>query len=201
VRDFTKVDLGALWEKMIPQLRPSFNKGAIGNLFLIGIRAALEPSPAKNLMAEYDDIILRFVDNEVTQWVASTDPSWTLVANPIHTVKFAAQLKKGIHLFEPVWMHGKYHCLGQAEDVHIERLNRDGTVNHEESGQFGICIHSGGAGRDTGRFSAGCQIIQNPDGYFGDPTWTKFWAPILSGMSRHALTTVPYLLCDIGDLP
>ena len=64
-------------------------------------------------------------------------------------------------------MHGKYLCLGQAENVHINRLNPDGTIKEARvCGDFGICIHSGGEGMQTDRFSAGCQIIQNPDGYF-----------------------------------
>jgi hypothetical protein len=98
-------------------------------------------------------------------------------------------------------MQGKYRCLGQAEDVKIQRLNHDGTVNHMDEGDFGICIHSGGAGMDTRRFSAGCQIIENPNGYFADPTWSNFWLPILNGMKKHSLSTVPYMLADIGDLP
>jgi hypothetical protein len=97
-------------------------------------------------------------------------------------------------------MHGKYHCLGQAEDVPIERLNHDSTVNHMETGDFGICIHSGGPGMATRRFSAGCQIIYNPDGYFCDPTWSNFWLPILNGMKTHELSTIPYMLVDVGDL-
>ena len=63
-----------------------------------------------------------------------------------------------------------------------------------QCGQFGICIHSGGEGMDTGRFSAGCQIVQNPDGYFQDPTWSKFWDPIHDAMKAHGLQTVPYVL-------
>ena len=39
------------------------------------------------------------------------------------------------------------------------------------------------------------------DGYFADPTWSNFWLPILNGMKKHSLSTVPYMLADIGDLP
>jgi hypothetical protein len=127
---------------MIPLLRTGFNWNS--PISLIGIRAALEPSPAENRMDVYDDIILRVIDGSITQWVTSTDPSKALVMTPIKGQKYAAQLCKGIYLFQKHLMHGKYPCLGQAEDVGIERLNRDGTVNHTEKGQFGICIHSGG---------------------------------------------------------
>ena len=183
---------------MIPVLRPGFNWNS--PISLIGVRAALEASPAENRTDIYDDIILRCIDGTVTQWVASVDPTKALVMTPISGQKYAAQLSKGIYLFEGHLMHGKYHCLGQAEDVPIERLNHDGTVNHMEKGDFGICVHSGGPGMATHRFSAGCQIIENPDGYFGDPTWSNFWLPILNGMKEHHLSTIPYMLVDIGDL-
>jgi hypothetical protein len=185
---------------MIPLRRPNFNKGGVGNVFLIGIRAALESSVAQNRTAAYDDIILRYIDGKVDQWTASTDPSWTLVKTPIHTVEYAAQLKEGIHLFCEAELHGKYKAFRQAETVHINRLNHDGTVHHEESGDFGIFIHSGGASKDTGRFSAGCQIIENPDGYFGQPTWDNFRQPISRALSRHNITVFPYLLCDVDDV-
>jgi len=198
MRDFTTIDVTVLAAKMIPLLRTGFNWNS--PISLIGIRAALEPSPAENRMDVYDDIILRVIDGSITQWVTSTDPSKELVMTPIKGEKYAAQLCKGIYLFQKHLMHGKYPCLGQAEDVGIERLNRDGTVNHTEKGQFGICIHSGGAGMNTGRFSAGCQIIDNPDGYFRDPTWSNFWLPVRNGMKEHALPTIPYMLVEVGDL-
>ena len=199
MKDFKTINVAEFATKMIPVLRPGFNWNS--PISLIGVRAALEPSPAENRMDVYDDIILRVIDGTITQWVASTDPSKTLVMTPIKGVKYAAQLCNGIYLFEVHLMHGKYRCLGQAEDVRLQRLNRDGTVNHTEEGQFGICIHSGGAGMDTRRFSAGCQIVENPNGYFADPTWSDFWLPILNGMKKHSLSTVPYMLVDIGDLP
>lgn len=198
MRDFTTIDVAVLATKMIPLLRTGFNWNS--PISLIGIRAALEPSPAENRMDVYDDIILRAIDGSITQWVTSTDPSKELVMTPLKGQKYAAQLCKGIYLFQQHLMHGKYPCLGQAEDVAIERLNRDATVNHTEEGQFGICIHSGGAGMNTGQFSAGCQIIDNPDGYFRDPTWSNFWLPIRNGMKEHDLPTIPYMLVDVGDL-
>ena len=199
MRDFKTINVAEFATKMIPLLRPGFNWNS--PISLIGVRAALEPSPAENRMDVYDDIVLRVIDGTITQWVASTDPSKTLVMTPIKGVKYAAQLCNGIYLFEVHLMHGKYRCLGQAEDVKIQRLNHDGTVNHTDEGDFGICIHSGGAGMDTRRFSAGCQIIENPSGYFADPTWSNFWLPILNGMKKHSLSTVPYMLADIADLP
>jgi hypothetical protein len=82
-------------------------------------------------------------------------------------------------------------CYGVRDENDSASASRD---------QFGICIHSGGAGMNTGRFSAGCPIIDNPDGYFRDPTWSNFWLPIRDGMKEHNLPTIPYMLVDVGDL-
>lgn len=168
-------------------------RGESAPVKLLGIRGASDLQGQQNSFARYDDAIWVWIDGVVTKWLASTDPAWALVVHPINPGG-AAQLVEGLHLFEKHLMHGKYPCLGQAEDVHINRLNADGTINHVEFGQFGICIHSGGDGMDTRRFSAGCQIIQNPDGYFQDPTWGNFWNPIRDAMTKYNLATVPYLL-------
>ena len=77
MRDFTTIDVTVFATKMIPLLRAEFNWNS--PISLIGIRAALEPSPAENRMDVYDDIILRVIDGSITQWVTSTDPSKALV--------------------------------------------------------------------------------------------------------------------------
>ena len=171
---------------------------------LVGVRGWADGT-GENSFARYDDLILAMIEGpagpapSISEWRASTDPSWALVVHPINP-EGAAQLCEGNHLFGRHLMHGKYLCLGQAEDVHVNRLDAEGGVRERVCGEFGICIHSGGEGMDTGRFSAGCQIIQNPDGYFQDPTWTRFFGPIYDGMVRHGLDTVPYLLTTRGAL-
>jgi hypothetical protein len=72
MRDFTTI-VTVFATKMIPLLRAGFNWNS--PISLIGIRAALGPSPAENRMDVYDDIILRVIDGSITQWVTSTDPS------------------------------------------------------------------------------------------------------------------------------
>ena len=169
-------------------------RGETSPIRLTGVRGWNDPA-GQNLFARYDDIIIVEIDQKPAglPWPASTDPSWALVVHPINA-SGAAQLRPGNHLFERHLMHGKYLCLGQAEDVHVNRLDANGNVLEVECGEFGICIHSGGDGMDTGRFSAGCQIIQNPDGYFGEPTWEKFFGPIDGAMKAHGVDTVPYIL-------
>jgi hypothetical protein len=195
--DFRNIDLAALW---------AGKRGENSPIRLVGIRGAQEPGDSPNKLAIYDDVILveirdsSFPVSGVSQWNASVDPSWALVVHPINP-DGAAQLRPGVHLFEKHLMHGKYPCLGQAEDVHVNRLNADGSLDHVASGQFGICIHSGGGGMNTNRFSAGCQIIRNDDGYFGNPTWNNFWAPIRDAMTAHKLNVIPYRLLDRADLP
>lgn len=170
---------------------------------LVGIRGA-NAGLSGNRFSVYDDLILVSIDGHVTQWPASVDPGWSLVVHPINP-DGAAQLLPGLHLFQKHLMHAgtprQHQCLGQAEDFHINRLYPDGTIKRVVYGDFGICIHSGGDGMDPRRFTAGCQVIQNPDGYFGEPTWSRFWGPICDGMTAHHISVVPYLLIDAKDAP
>src|SRR4029077_417219 len=57
MRDFRTIDIAGLATRMIPVLRPGFNWNS--PISLIGVRAALEASPAENRTDIYDDIILR----------------------------------------------------------------------------------------------------------------------------------------------
>lgn len=180
-------------------------RGEASPVRLVGVRGWNDPDD-QNFFARYDDAIFVLLPApgpdmplNVSPWTASTDPSWALVVHPINE-NGAAQLCEGSHLFGRHLMHGKFACFGQAEDVHVNRLNANGTLNHVDFGQFGICIHSGGDGMDTRRFSAGCQIIQNPDGYFGNPTWLRFYDAINNAMKQHQIDTFPYLLASRAHL-
>ncbi len=166
---------------------------------LMGFRGGLEPAGSPNAMRIYDDLIVVILGDQVTYWRAALDPAPALIARPVNA-DGAAQLCVGLHLFERHMMHGKYPVLGQAEDVHVNRLGPDGRIRDVQFGQFGICIHSGGAPDDVRRFTAGCQIIHNPDGYFGQPTWGRFFTPIIAQMMVHHLDIIPYLLRDATGL-
>jgi hypothetical protein len=171
--------------------------GAACPVRLLGIRGALEASGAANDCAIYDDLIVVNIAGRVSSYRASTDPSHALVANPINP-EGAAQLRPGLWWMEKHFLHGdpSKKCLGQSRDVSINRLDAAGNPTHTEFGQFGICIHSGGSGMGTGRFSAGCQIVRNDDGYFGEPTWSDFILPIREAMDRYSLREIPYLLIE-----
>lgn len=171
------------------------NRGSTSPVRLMGFRGGLEPADSPNATGIYDDLIAVLIEGSVTFWKASVDPSTALIKNPINP-DGAAQLCPGIHLFTRHLMHGKYLVLGQSEDVHVNRLRPDGTVREVQFGDFGICIHSGGSADDTQRFSAGCQIIHNPDGYFGQPTWDRFFLTISQAMAAHQIASVPYMLTE-----
>jgi hypothetical protein len=167
---------------------------------LIGIRGALEPIAGQNAFERYDDLIAVMIKGSAPRsWRASTDPSRALVRHPINA-NGAAQLLPGCWWMEKHFLHGDplKKCLGQSRDVVVARLDGSGQRTGVEHGQFGICIHSGGAGIDTGRFSAGCQIVANNDGYFGQPSWGNFILPIRQAMDRFGLREVPYLLIEEG---
>ena len=186
----TPASLNAMW---------SGKRGANAPVKLMGFRGGLEPSGAANSVGIYDDLIAVIIDGAVTWWKAAVDPAPALIRNPINP-DGAAQLLPGVHLFKPGLHKGNpaWPCLIQAEGFHIARLayGADGRLFAREIqfGDFGIHIHSGGDGDDVRRFTAGCQIIRNNDGYFGAPTWLYFYQPIVKAMQRHNLSTVPYLL-------
>jgi hypothetical protein len=167
---------------------------------LIGIRGALEPCAGQNGFEHYDDLIAVMIQKEPPRaWRASTDPSRALVSHPVNPAG-AAQLVPGCWWMKKHFLHGDpaKKCLGQSRDVTVRRLDAKGNPARVETGQFGICVHSGGAGIDTGRFSAGCQIVANNDGYFGEPFWSEFILPIRKAMDRFGLKEVPYLLMEDG---
>lgn len=176
-------------------------RGCDSPIRLIGVRGALEAGYVKP-DGLYDAVIfvLDAKAGAFTSWLASVDPSLPLIQHPINPAG-AAQLVPGVHLFargihkeNPDWP-----CLVQAEDFTVYRLAADGSVKGHESGDFGIHLHSGGEGEGTGRFSAGCQIIHNGDGYFQDPTWSAFIQPLYAAMKAGGINEVPYLLIDEAD--
>ena len=184
---------------------------------ILAIRAALEAPGAANRETVYDDLMILHDSREgtFTVWLASVDPSWPLIENPINP-DGAAQLMPGVWMFERgIHKENPAHpCLVQTEDFKVWRLYTDGTIITRvanggiDTGDFGIHLHSGGPGQILGNgvagmplastcnFSAGCQIVHNGDGYFCDPTWGKFIQPVYAKMAQYGQTQVPYWLSD-----
>jgi hypothetical protein len=103
-------------------------RGEKSPIKLIGIRGALEAAGQPNRMTIYDDVIVRQINSLVTIYRASTDPSWPLVVHAINP-SGAAQLCPGEHMMGLHLLHGKNLCLGQAEPVHVYRLDKNGAVH------------------------------------------------------------------------
>lgn len=154
---------------------------------LIGIRGY----PRDNKLGIYDDLIGRVIGDEVSFFRASTDPGAYYIEHPLNP-QGCAQLQAGLWLYQP-GLHRGHHALVQAEPVTVDRIDSNGKKNTQESGWFGVNIHSGGAEDDVGRFSAGCQVIHAPEGAWGE-TWLSFYDPVVAAMAIYQQHKLPYLL-------
>ena len=102
---------------------------------------------------------------------ATTDPGTFYRLNP-ENVKGTAILKPGQYRGAyKIGMHKGYKALEQQRPVTVYRdANRDEVLDvsgmTEETGIFGINIHHANAVRastEVGKWSAGCQVFQDPD--------------------------------------
>jgi lysozyme len=172
-------------------------RGADAWVKCIGIRGGYD-ADRRNRLGIYDDLFVLTIGGEVTQWRGSTDPGQYYIDHPINP-RGCAQLREGIHLFRPGIHQGQYPAFVQAEDFHVNRLDRNGNVQFVDFGEYGIHLHSGGPGEDVNRYSAGCQIIQSPEGYFG-ATWQRFFVPATRAMRDHGQGSMPYMLIKAEDV-
>ena len=100
----------------------------------------------------------------------TTDPGSFYLQNPLN-VKGTAILKPGQYRgSHRIGRHKNYKALQQNKAVTVYRDdNRDGYLNTaamaQDSGMFGINIHRSNAHRPStviGKWSAGCQVLQDP---------------------------------------
>lgn len=184
--------------KYLKQLDPTLT--AKYHVCLLGIRAYYNDvgSVTGNDLGVYDDLIVRCIGNETAAFRASCDPGWLCIRgeNPAPNPNGCALLLNGVHLFK-LGQHSGHDALVQGETFYIRRLNKDGTM---KPGKFaagtgaGINLHSGGANlNDVNIFSAGCQIIYSPEGYFKE-TWHEFFDPIPVAMKAAGQKFAPYRL-------
>ena len=94
---------------------------------------------------------------------------------------------------------GQWPAFVQAEDFHVNRLDSSGNVRFVDFGDFGIHLHSGGPGMAVDHYSAGCQVIWSPEGYFA-ATWHHFFDPAVAAMRSAQQSLMPYMLLDEADL-
>ncbi|MFZ4696357.1 MAG: hypothetical protein ACOYMV_14650 [Verrucomicrobiia bacterium] len=162
---------------------------------LLGVRGYFlnEGKPGVNDLGIYEDAIIRRIGEDLTLWRASVDPGLKYVREPMNP-KGCASLMSGLWWYE-IGEHKNHPALTQACPVVVRRLDREGRPAQSESGFFGLNIHSGGAEYSVGGFSAGCQVIQSPEGPWGE-TWKRFFDPLSAAMRESKQTRVPYLLVD-----
>lgn len=172
-------------------------RGEHENVKIIAIRGGYDPDG--NKLGVYDDKMIVCIGDKLSEWRGSTDPGQKYIENPVNS-DGCAQLCEGIHYFKTGIHQGKYPAFVQAESFHVNRLNADGEVTQVQFGDFAIHLHSGGAGMDVGAFSAGCQILQCPEGYFG-ATWDKFYDAITDAMASAEQTLLPYMLISHDGEP
>ena len=173
----------------------------------VAVRGWLEGTSREDRFDIYDDAIIVLNNGAVRIFRAAVDPSTYLVQHPVND-DGAAQLTSGLWKFRRGLHHGNpaLPCFIQAEDFIVNRLDTTGHVKFRDTGDFGIHIHSGGSEDTTDHFSAGCQIIWNPDGYQGDKGgwgefyYKQFYYPQISTMQAHDQATLPYLLVNAEDL-
>ena len=176
----------------------SGQRGEKEHVKCIGIRGELAPDHVP-ILGIYDDVLILMIGDVCTEWKGSTNPGKFFIDHP-ENPKGCAQLIEGIHIFKPGIHDGRFPAFVQAEDFPVNRLNEKGQVVLQETGEFEIHLHSGGPGEDVDKYSAGCQIIWSPDGYFG-PTWHKFFDPASKAMQEKDQSILPYMLVDATSLP
>jgi hypothetical protein len=172
-------------------------RGADAHVKCIGIRGALDPH-GENQLGVYDDDFVLCIGDNVTEWKGSTDPGQYYLQHPLNP-QGCAQLKEGIHMFKPGTHQGRFLAFVQAESFHVNRLDSKGNIETVEFGEFGIHIHSGGPGLNVDRFSAGCQVIWSPEGYF-QGTWHRFFDPAAEAMQEASQGLMPYMLINKIDI-
>lgn len=172
-------------------------RGSDAHVKCIGIRGAYDPAGA-NKLGIYDDDFVLSIGDVVTEWKGSTDPGQYFIDHP-ENPRGCAQLKEGIHMFKVGIHRGRWPAFIQGENFHVNRLGPNGQVRLIDFGDFGIHLHSGGPGYAVDHYSAGCQVIWSPEGYFG-ATWDRFFDPAVEAMHSAGQTLMPYMLIDQTDV-
>jgi len=162
-----------------------------------------------NVTNKFDDHIVTFYreshdldqDWKVNIYPATTDPGKFYLNNLLNP-KGTAILKLGQYKdSHQIGLHrGKYKALKQTGNVTVWRDgNKDDKLNYggyEDTGLFGINIHRASkwsAVGYIGKYSAGCQVIQNPidfEQFIEDIEWSN----------KIVLDSFNYTLCNYTDL-
>lgn len=156
---------------------------------LMGIRGYADNENKSDL---YNDAIARCIDGELKIFTASVDPGKYYIDHPMNPMG-CAKLKAGLYQYK-LGEHHAHDALVQADEVFVDRLDKNGKRTGEENGWFGINIHSGGPEYLVGRYSAGCQVLRVSEAW--KDNWLEFYTPIKVGTEIFQQKTIPYLLVD-----
>lgn len=156
---------------------------------LLGVRGYSDNTNPTDI---YNDAIIRVIEGEFFEFMASVDPGAYYISHPMNPMG-CARLKAGLYSYK-LGEHLSNPALVQADEVNVDRLDKDGKKVGEESGHFAINIHSGGPEYLVGRYSAGCQVIKTKEPWKAE--WLDFFTPIQVGCGIFKQTTIPYLLVD-----
>lgn len=134
------------------------------NFHLIGVRSNA------NIQNKFDDLFIVVNGDNIYCYSSTTNPGTFWLKNLMNP-KGAALLKTGQYKdsFKLGLHRGKYQALIQAKPVAVYRdANRDDIAQETkfiESGLFGINIHRASSSTISqliDKWSAGCQVINNP---------------------------------------
>ena len=171
-------------------------KGTLAQHFkvkILGIRGYELKGKRENTLGVYDDLICACIGDSVEPFAASTDPGWWYVNHPLNPLG-CAKLQAGLWWYK-VGMHRGHPSFVQAGAMTVDRIDPDGRKATQQTGEFGINLHSGGAEDEVGRWSAGCQVIRAPEGAWGH-TWQRFFPPLQEAMKKFGQVQIPYLLVE-----
>lgn len=185
----------ALFPNDRPTLLPSIidgkverelGEGAHKFVVLVGVRGYRLNSMGrigKNDRGIYDDALFIKSPHLFSSFAANTDPTSFRKGKGTGSKKGMAVLNKGLWNYKPGMHRGKYKAFRQAGEVTV---TRDGNPPYEDTGYFGINIHSGGWETTS---SAGCQTVP-PD------QWTAFRTTLEFELKNNKQKVFKYLLFD-----
>lgn len=159
---------------------------------LMGLRGDRDTTNRNNITDLYDDTIIRCIDGQLVEFQASVDPGRYYMLHPVNP-QGCARLKCGLWQYK-LGEHHVHPALVQADEVVVDRLDKTGKKLCEDSGWFGVNLHSGGAEYLVGRYSAGCQIIKTGEAW--KDKWQDFFLPLFTAVGIFNQDKIPYLLVD-----
>lgn len=163
---------------------------------LLGVRGFF--ASLANRRAEFDDAVFLQTPSGVFGFNANTDPTGYRPGHGTEEkTKGLATLMEGVWLFRLGMHQSKYLALVQAASVTVLRdadeiedrkkvRMKDGYACYEDTGNFGIHIHSSGWA-NTG--SLGCQTIYAAQ-------WDEFIRAVQSAMEAENQKVIPYILIE-----